>query len=289
MPWWSFGSSVKQNPDEGLSNTASTMNDRAASTVTEETSSKTIPTSSSVPPPSPSTILEPSTETKNEKLKQQRNLFYKFSIFVCIAAPIVVALPPRRTNLNAYILTFGFFYCAGFITEEHTGQGLLWWVGTQVPSEANRERKRWAIREKDLMVDARESLWGEAWKDLKKKPPESRSNVEEERKSLEQMVKERVEEEREMARKDKLTQKKNEKRGIMKKVWMGGEDDDWIDRRKEKENRALDEGKGYSGLIMDYVKEGLGLQKPEEYEDDEEGEESSRNAGKEEEKKNKEK
>jgi len=42
-------------------------------------------------------------------------------------------------------------------------------------------------------------------------------------------------------------------RGIIEKVWMGSEGDDWKAKRDQREKEALEDGRGYGGLIMDQI------------------------------------
>ncbi|KAL9086460.1 MAG: hypothetical protein Q9165_007076, partial [Trypethelium subeluteriae] len=44
-------------------------------------------------------------------------------------------------------------------------------------------------------------------------------------------------------------------RGLLGRIWMGGEGEDWKEKRMEEERRALEEGKGYSDVIMDQIRE----------------------------------
>ncbi len=46
-----------------------------------------------------------------------------------------------------------------------------------------------------------------------------------------------------------------EKKGLLKKIWMGNEGSDWRKERDEREKQALEEGRGYGGLIMDQIRE----------------------------------
>ncbi|KAG5973602.1 hypothetical protein E4U58_004765 [Claviceps cyperi] len=41
--------------------------------------------------------------------------------------------------------------------------------------------------------------------------------------------------------------------GLLKDIWMGGEPDDWQERRDAEHQKSLDEGKGLSGIIMDQI------------------------------------
>ncbi|MCJ1482447.1 hypothetical protein MMC06_002612 [Schaereria dolodes] len=41
--------------------------------------------------------------------------------------------------------------------------------------------------------------------------------------------------------------------GMAKKAWLGGEGEDWKEKRLREEKEALETGKGYSGLIIDQI------------------------------------
>ncbi|KAG6271766.1 hypothetical protein E4U48_003419 [Claviceps purpurea] len=41
--------------------------------------------------------------------------------------------------------------------------------------------------------------------------------------------------------------------GLLKDIWMGGEPDDWQERRDAEHQKSLDEGKGLSGIIMEQI------------------------------------
>ncbi|KAL2262476.1 hypothetical protein VTK26DRAFT_1207 [Humicola hyalothermophila] len=49
--------------------------------------------------------------------------------------------------------------------------------------------------------------------------------------------------------------KEKDTRGFLERIWMGGEKEGWRERRLEEERKALEEGKGYGGLIMDQLRE----------------------------------
>ena len=53
-------------------------------------------------------------------------------------------------------------------------------------------------------------------------------------------------------------QEEEKNRGLIKKVWMGDEGEDWREKRLEEERKALQEGKGYYGLIVDQIAEVFG-------------------------------
>lgn len=44
-------------------------------------------------------------------------------------------------------------------------------------------------------------------------------------------------------------------RGLVRRIWLGGEGDDWKAKRDQREKEALESGEGYGGLIMAQIKE----------------------------------
>lgn len=42
-------------------------------------------------------------------------------------------------------------------------------------------------------------------------------------------------------------------KGLVGRLWMGTEDEGWKERRLREEREALEEGRGYGGLIMDQI------------------------------------
>ena len=46
---------------------------------------------------------------------------------------------------------------------------------------------------------------------------------------------------------------KEKERGLLEKVWMGNEGDDWKEKRDRREREALEEGKGYWDLIKEQI------------------------------------
>jgi hypothetical protein len=47
--------------------------------------------------------------------------------------------------------------------------------------------------------------------------------------------------------------KRPEKRGLLERMWMGQETEGWKERRLQEEREALDDGRGYTGLIKDQI------------------------------------
>ena len=61
------------------------------------------------------------------------------------------------------------------------------------------------------------------------------------------------------------------KKGLVEKVWMGGEREGWRERRIREEKEAIEEGRGYGGLIMDQIWEVWNWGKKSDGEEEEDG------------------
>ena len=86
----------------------------------------------------------------------------------------------------------------------------------------------------------RERLRKEAMQEVYTNPGKEENAESKERGVLEEVRKKKEENER-------------RERGIIEKVWLGGEGPDWKAKRDQKEREALEEGRGYGGLIMDQI------------------------------------
>lgn len=56
-------------------------------------------------------------------------------------------------------------------------------------------------------------------------------------------------------------EKEKESKGIVKRIWYGGEGEDWKEKRDQREKEALENGDGYGGLIMNQIKEVFNFEK----------------------------
>lgn len=52
---------------------------------------------------------------------------------------------------------------------------------------------------------------------------------------------------------EKLRAREMQDKGVMERVWMGGETEGWKERRLREEQEALDSGKGYGDLIKEHI------------------------------------
>jgi hypothetical protein len=47
--------------------------------------------------------------------------------------------------------------------------------------------------------------------------------------------------------------KNGEQKGVLEKVWLGEEGEDWKEKRLKEEQEAIDRGEGYGSLIMSQI------------------------------------
>lgn len=135
-----------------------------------------------------------------------------------IACPIIMALPPRKLDLYTLALGMGFYLSADHLCEVNYGRGLIHSI---IPSKA-------------LTVDAM---------------PTDKAR------EMQAKLREVREKGREGLRKEGVLSGEDGKDtlGVLEKLWMGEEKEGWKERRIEEERKALEEGKGYTDLIMEQI------------------------------------
>lgn len=187
------------------------------------------PDPASKPPGSASPTSPGNPANPQADLERWNKLFYNTSLGIVIACPVIALLPPRKMDLYTFGLGIAWFMSAGYVVEHKTGKGLLWHIGAMIPSEGNRRRIA-QEQEREMM---REGL---RWQG-------------------------------ETPRAMEQEQQQQQKRGFWKRIWMGGERDDWVEERMRKEKEALEDGRGYAGLIADQVREAFGYKDTEDEDD----------------------
>ncbi|KAI0016057.1 hypothetical protein F4780DRAFT_761195 [Xylariomycetidae sp. FL0641] len=136
-------------------------------------------------------------------------------------AAVALALPPRRLDLRSVALG-----------------GVVLYGANQLVSASGGETTATRLQRRML------HFTGQA---LPEKAQRTR----------EALLREREQKRRRLAEdKDHPAEDKKQQKGVLEKVWMGAESDDWEQKRGERERRALAEGGGgYWGLITDHVSE----------------------------------
>ncbi|KAG6356964.1 hypothetical protein INS49_014839 [Diaporthe citri] len=181
------------------------------------------PPSAQTPPPQSS---QPTTDNTAAAPKTQTpQWLHNSAIGVAILGPIALLMPPRRVGLQAMLLSGGTFWATNVLAYDWTGESMTqrfdrrWQTmfASGLPEKAKRNQELMRLER-----ERREALLPEA-----------------ERKALQE-----AREKKEAA-----------SRGIVSRLWMGGEKEDWREERARKEKETLENGEGYGTLIMDQVKE----------------------------------
>ncbi|KAJ5266619.1 hypothetical protein N7478_009427 [Penicillium angulare] len=168
-------------------------------------------------------------QIKEQEMYAQRNRdFEKFKTYTAytflLATPVLIALPPRKLDHLTVLLTGAFAISANHLTREKTGRSIVERIEAkiarpsmlrQLPSDRAEEvqGRLRAAREAQLREGGMPADEIEKWKGLQRK----------------------------------------QEQGVVDRVWMGGEEKGWMERRLEEEKKALEEGKGYGDLIYEYI------------------------------------
>ena len=179
-------------------------------------------------PPSSTPVLDASSKAK---------IIHNVALGALIVCPIVILLPPRKLDIYTLALVGGTFFGANQLTYEATGTSIVSrqkrWMenmspGQELPPKALemqarlKAEKEYRLRQSEgLLVKGKEEREGKVLQELARKKEEDRV--------------------------------KEKERGLVEKIWMGSEGNDWKAKRAQREKEALAEGKGYGGLIMDQI------------------------------------
>lgn len=167
-------------------------------------------------------VPTPATETLPKADREGYDkLAHRLSIWLLVACPAIAMLPPRKLDLYTFGLGGMTLIAAEHLARERTGKSILQRVGNGFDS---------AVQPGNHM------------------PTERARQMQE--------MQRRAKEERETmlrAAGQEQEKKQQEQQNALQRVWMGGETEGWRERRLKEEREAIEEGKGYGGLIMDQI------------------------------------
>lgn len=137
------------------------------------------------------------------------------SLILVVAAPILIALPPRKLDLYTFTLTTAFLLSANQLTLERSGRSILGHMNPyslhELPSQRAHEVQDRLRKERLLQIEKSGRSLQEAEREIDKRRP------------------------------------------LGEKLWMGGEKEGWKERRLREEQEAIEEGRGYGSLIMEQI------------------------------------
>ncbi|BCS19932.1 uncharacterized protein APUU_20364A [Aspergillus puulaauensis] len=172
------------------------------------------------------------------------------AISFLVAAPVLMALPPRKLDHLTVLLTGAFCASANHMTRERTGRSILERLGDRVSSSSTHNPNPSFLGSGDLPSDKAREIQA-------KVRAAREARMQEENVGREEM--------------ERLKAQKEQDRSVLDRFWNGNEKGGWKERRLREEQKALDEGRGYGDLIKDHIWEvwTWGEKKGEEEEEDE--------------------
>lgn len=166
------------------------------------------------------------TQSQLDTQRQREKDYERFKTYTAytflVASPTLIALPPRKLDHLTVLLTGAFCISANHLTREHTGRSIVDRLESKLIRRPTILRELPSTRAEEIQARLRASR--------------------------EKQVREAMGEELE-----KLKAREAQEKGVAKRVWMGGEEEGWMERRLAEEKKAIEEGKGYGDLIMDHI------------------------------------
>ncbi|KAG5983199.1 hypothetical protein E4U55_000540 [Claviceps digitariae] len=148
-------------------------------------------------------------------LPPQSSILHNIALAGALVTPLVMLLPPRKMDIRFVVLAGTFSLATNHLAHEYTGQSIYSRFGNRVGSFFDSGLPEGAKRTQQLLKEQKE---------------------------------------REAAEKQRLlAADKNKTAGLVKDIWMGGESEDWQEKRAEEHRQSLEEGKGLSGIIFDQI------------------------------------
>ncbi|KAI5290096.1 hypothetical protein KEM54_002447 [Ascosphaera aggregata] len=176
----------------------------------------------------------PSLSSQQDLARQRAEEFVKMKRYAAmafiVASPILIAMPPRKIDFYTVSLCGAFAISANHLITERTGMG----IGEQVLHRMTPNIMKHLPSERAEEVQAQLR----ARRETRMRDPNTTAE--------------------EYA---KLKKRNEQSQGVLERIWMGGETEDWKQRRLAEEAKALEQGKGYWDLICDHVKDAFSWNK----------------------------
>ncbi|KAL5611609.1 hypothetical protein BROUX41_000807 [Berkeleyomyces rouxiae] len=142
------------------------------------------------------------------------------AIVLAAASGLAMVLPPRRFDLRFLVLSSTFSLSTSQLAYDYTGKSILERFGSRM-----------------------EALGALGTPELSERSKEIKRLLQEEK--MRQMT--------DAQRAEEIRREREKERGLLQKLWLGEEGDNWKEKRMEEDRKALEEGKGISGIIMDQI------------------------------------
>ncbi|AEO56139.1 hypothetical protein MYCTH_2300706 [Thermothelomyces thermophilus ATCC 42464] len=213
----------------------------------------------SAPPPSSSSSSSPSSSGEEPNRNQNRNpILHNAALAMAILCPVALVLPTRgggraKSTLQNAVLGGGAFWGVNQLAEDYTGKSIT-----------ARSAERWGallgVSVGGAGAGAGDGSGGNHKGDSSESSSSSSKvgfmhNLPTERAARNKELMEAERRRRAEAEGKEYVPKKKAPGSLWERLWMGGEEEGWKERRLEEERRAIESGKGYGDLIADQVTE----------------------------------
>ncbi|KAG4414772.1 hypothetical protein IFR04_012085 [Cadophora malorum] len=177
--------------------------------------------------------MSTTTTTPTTPLNSRDALYRNVALGAVVVCPIIILIPPRKIDIYTVALTAGFFAGGNHLAAHYTGTSILQRFGNRMEHMSSHALPPKALETQRRLKEEREKREaGTLARDV------ARLEAADDRGVLAEVRRKEAE---------------HKERGLLEKVWMGREGPDWKAKRDLKEKEALDEGRGYGGLIMDQI------------------------------------
>ena len=156
------------------------------------------------------------------ELPPRNPVIHNAALAGAVLTPLVMLLPPRKMDLRFFVLVGAFSLSTNQLAYAYTGQSIYGRFGNRVNSIFETNLPEGAQRTQRLLKEQREKLAAQKQQGQQQQDQSSGSD------------------------------KKNAS-DVLKDVWMGGEGEDWKQKRAEEHQKSFQEGKGMSDIIFEQV------------------------------------
>lgn len=167
-------------------------------------------------------------QQQEQQLPPRIPIVHNAALAGTVLIPLVMLLPPRRMDIRFFVLAGTLSLATNQLCYEYTGQSIYSRFSSRMSSIITPGLPEKAQRTQRLIREQREREAAAAVSGAKTTGPRAGGQ---DGRSIGDAV---------------------------KKVWMGGEGEDWNEKRELEHRKALEEGKGLSGIIYDQIAEVLG-------------------------------
>lgn len=177
-----------------------------------------------------------SSDTLQSSRAQDYITFKRYAAWTfVVAAPILIALPPRKLDLYTVALSGAFLGSANALYRESNPRGLGILEDLQKQIFAPKQQS-------DPSANSTASAGP-----FNSLPTQRAAEVQARLRAAREASLSAEDLERYRAA------RRAQDRSVGEKIWLGAETEGWKERRLKEEQKALDEGKGYGDLIMDHI------------------------------------